>query len=408
MECVEQNYGSTLVFSIGATEFDESDNASSRAQVNVRTFEVESPNLSTHGHWKCDFTETMQQGTRIVGLKLALKWIRRGGPGSKKTLKSDDLISQIESIKVRSDSTLSELFTGKVDGRSILKGDSIQVKLEAGRVLQCGRYKFRVSLHTQDISRARFLDKPIFTSFLDLNTSFDPVRCKKDTPTDVCFRFPVSRHCAYPTAIHAHSSELTGSTYLLNKMAELNLEKVKEKIKREKVTTEEDVEHSLECTVNEFSPAVFRVMLEHMYTGKLLLQPYNYTQKGPDHNRTESCHFEDLYRIAERYEVQSLKETALKAIRYTLNMSIAISILTKITLDDFEEGDVGHAEKAYHQSAKTMVMDTFKEYIMFFGTEIFLLQASKHPEELSIRERQDLISHLGEYIVTNLDRIWSV
>lgn len=126
MECVEQNYGSTLVFSIGATEFDESDKASSRAQVKVRTFEVESPDLSTHGHWKCDFTETMQQGTRIVRLKLALKWIRHGGSGSKKALKSDDLISQIESIKVRSDSTLSELFTDKVDGRSILKGDSIQ------------------------------------------------------------------------------------------------------------------------------------------------------------------------------------------------------------------------------------------------------------------------------------------
>lgn len=275
--------------------------------------------------------------------------------------------------------------------------------------MRCGRYKFRVSLHTQDISRARFLDKPIFTSFLDLDTSFDPVRCKKDTPTDVCFRFPVSRHCADPTVIYAHSSELTGSTYLLNKMADLNLEKVKkEKIKREKATKEEDVEHNFEYTVTEFSPAVFRVMLEHMYTGKLLLQPHNYTQQGPDHNRTERCHFEDLYRIAERYEVQSLKEPALKAIRHTLNMSIAISILTKITLDDLEEGDVSHAENAYQQSAKTMAMVIFKEYIVFFGSEIFVLQASKPPEDLSIHERQNLISHLGEYILANLERILSV
>lgn len=273
--------------------------------------------------------------------------------------------------------------------------------------MRCGRYKFRVSLHTQDISRVRFLENPIFTSFLDLDTSFDPVRYKKDTPTDICFRFPISRHCADPTVIHAHSSELTGSKYLLHKMTELNLEKVKEKIK-EKVTKEEEVEHSFECTVTEFSPAVFRVMLEHMYTGKLLLQPHNYTQQGPDHNRTERCYFEDLYRIAERYEVQSLKEPALKAIRHTLNMSIAISILTKITLDDSEESDVGHAEKAFQQSAKTMAMDIFKEYIVFFGTEIFVLQASKHPEDLSIRERQDLISYLGEYIITNLGRLWSV
>lgn len=137
MECVEQNYSSTLVFSIGATEFDESDKVPSRAQVKMRTFEVESPNLSTHGHWKCDFTETMQQGTRTVGLKLSLKWVHLGGPGSKKALKSDDLIGQIESIKVRSDSTLSELFVDKIDGRSILKGDCIQgnnnVALNAAR-----------------------------------------------------------------------------------------------------------------------------------------------------------------------------------------------------------------------------------------------------------------------------------
>lgn len=192
-------------------------------------------------------------------------------------------------------------------------------------------------------------------------------------------------------------------------MVELNPGKVKkEKIKKEKVKKEEGVEHSFDCTVTEFSPAVFRVMLEHMYTGKLLLQPHSYTQQGPDHNRTERCHFEDLYRIAERYEVQSLKEPALKAIRHTVNMSIAISILTKITLDDPEEDDEGHPEKAYQHSARKMAMDIFKEYIVFFGTEIFVLQAVKHPEDLSIRERQNLILHLGEHIVANLGRLWSV
>lgn len=127
MECIEKNYGSTLVFCVDATEFDKSDKAMSCAQVKVRMFEAESPNLSNHGHWKCDLTETMQRSTQTVGLELSLQWVRHSGTGSsQESLKSDDFISQIKSIKVRSDSTLSELLVNKVDGKSILKGESIQ------------------------------------------------------------------------------------------------------------------------------------------------------------------------------------------------------------------------------------------------------------------------------------------
>ncbi|KAF9329850.1 hypothetical protein BG006_007137 [Podila minutissima] len=403
MECIETNYGSTLVFCVDATEFDKSDKAMSCAQVKVRMFEVESPNLSNHGHWKCDLTETMQRSTQAVGLELSLQWVRHSGTGSsQESLKSNDFISQIKSIKVRSDSTLSELLVDKVDGESIRKGESIQVKLEAGRIAGCGRYKFRVSLHTQDVSRTRFLDKPLFTSFLDLDTSFDPVDCMENTRPDVCFRFPVSRHCAEPTVVCAHSSELKGSTYMLNKMAELSQE-------QSLVKKEKDTDHIFECTITEFSPMVFRVMLQYMYTGKLTLQPHsNYNQQSGDISCAERCHFENLYRIAERYEVQSLKETTLKAIRHTLNMSIAISLLTKISLDDLEADDVGHTEKAYQQSVKMMAMDIVKEYILFFGTEIFVLQTEKRPEDLSIRERQHMVSHLGEYVLANLGYLWSV
>ncbi|KAG0021191.1 hypothetical protein BGZ82_011403 [Podila clonocystis] len=402
MEYVEQNYGSTLVFCVVATEFDKSDKALSRAQVKMRMFEAESPNLGSHGHWKCDLTETIQGSTRTVGLQLSLQWVRQGGTdSSQESLKSDGLISQIKSIKVRSDSTLSELLVDTVDGQSILKGESIQVKLEAKRVVRCGRYKFRVSLHTQDISRVRLLDKPIFTSFLDLDTSFDPVEFKEDTCPDVSFRFPVSRHCAESTVVCAHSSELKESGYLLNKMAKLSLEQAW--IKKER-----DTDHIFECTVTEFSPMVFRVMLQYMYTGEMVLQPHsNYSQQSRDHIHAERCHFEDLYRIAERYEVQTLKELVLKAIRHTLNMSIAISLLTKISLDDLEGDDVGNAEKAYQQSVKAVAMDIVKEYIVFFGAEVFVLQADKRPEDLSIRERQHMIFHLGEYVLANLGRLWS-
>ncbi|KAG0333915.1 hypothetical protein BG000_008790 [Podila horticola] len=322
MECVEQNYGSTLVFCVGATEFDKSDKVLSRAQVKVRTFEAESLNLSNHGHWKCDFTETRQQGTRTVDLGLSLKWASQSGAGySQESLNSDDLISQIKSIKVRSDTTLSELLVDKVNGQSILEGDAIQ--------------------------------------------------------------------------------ELKGSAYLLKKMAGLSQE-------QKRVKKEGNTDHMFECTITEFNPVVFRVMLQYMYTGKLALQPHNnFYQQGQDHNRAGRCSFEDLYRIAERYEIQSLKESALKAIRHTLNMSIAISLLTKISLDDLEGDGVDHAEKAYQRSVKNMAMDIVKEYIVFFGTEIFVLQADKRPKDLSIRERHHMISHLGENVLTNLGCLWT-
>lgn len=223
----------------------------------------------------------------------------------------------------------------------------------------------------------------------------------ENTRPDVCFRFPVSRHCAESTVVCAHSTELKGSTYLLNKMAELSQEQVL--VKKEK-----DTDHIFECTITEFSPMVFRVMLQYMYTGKLTLQSHsNYNQQSRDISCAERCHFENLYRIAERYEVQSLKETTLKAIRHTLNMSIAISLLTKISLDDLEGDDVGHAEKAYQQSVKMMAMDIVKEYIWFFGTKIFVLQTDKRPEDLSIREGQHMVSHLGEYVLVNLGCLWS-
>ncbi|KAG0086789.1 hypothetical protein BGZ92_007869 [Podila epicladia] len=365
-------------------------------------FEAESPNLSTHGHWKCGLTETMQRNTKTVSLELSLQWVRHNDTGShQESLKSDDFISQIKSIKVHSDSTLSELHVCKVDGLSILKGDSIQVKLEAERTARCGQYKFRITLHTQDVSQARFLAKPFFTSFLELDTSFDPVESMENTRPDVFFRFPVSRHCAESTVICAHSSELKGSKYFLNKLAEKNQEHGW--LKKEK-----DTNHIFESTINEFSPMVFRVMLQYMYTGKLALQSQiNYNQQSRDKTYIDKCHFENLYRIAERYEIQSLKETTLKAIRHTLNMSIAISLLAKISLDDVEGDDVSHTEKSYQQSVKTMVMDIVKEYILFFGTEIFMLQTEKRPEDLSIHECQHMISHLGEYVLANLGCLWS-
>ncbi|KAG0345627.1 hypothetical protein BG004_003438 [Podila humilis] len=418
----EQNYGSTLVFCVVATQFDTSGESVSYPQVKTRVFEATSENLSSKGHWRCLLTETMQQATRSVDLRLSLKWIHDSEHGLSALCEPDSFISQIRSVKVHSDTTLSELVVTRVDGERILHGASIEMNMEAGRVTRCGRYKFRVALHTQDISRSQFLDRPIFTSFLDLDTSFNPTEYLKSSPPDVCFYFPVSSHCFQPTHIYAHSSELKGSNYLLSKFAELK------RLRRERDAKAKGKEQNFECTVTEFSPGVFRVMLQFMYTGKMGLkkltipkeeaplqeshQVYDMQQeqKPIGFRRAERCHFEDLYKIAERYEVHSLKEPALKAIRNTLNMLFGISLLTSTSLDK-SQADIScqiPSERVLDESTRTMMMDIVKEYILFFGTEIFSLgdDSREQKKDFSVADGRGMISYLGEHVLGNLVRLW--
>ncbi|KAG0258824.1 hypothetical protein BG011_003045 [Mortierella polycephala] len=431
----DENYASTLIFSLVCTNFEES-GAEEPEQTITRIFEKTSSNLSQYGCWRCVFTETKKQ---TVELQLSLCWVPNRDTCPAPTLftsrqiqdttptRAQEPISRIKSIKVRSDSTLSELLVGRLDGRRIL-----EVKLQPVRVLRKGRYKFRIAFHTQDISRSWFLERTVVTSFLDIDSDFEPTKYQSDVPPDVCFQFPTSLNDLgeYAT-IHAHSFALEESGYFAQRLA--------------KVTKDHaDLEHpfyGIVCTVTEFSPTVFRAMLRYLYTGKVRLKklpeedrtglapgsgpsgvqapdPSYYGRKSiePKWCKATSRHpevmcFEDLYRIGERYEISALKALALRAMQCTLNMSLALSILAKISpqndgmepkQEDEEQG------RFLHDMVMGLAVSIVKEYIQFFGTEMTTTSAQDRGsvEELSIEERKDIIWYIGEIVLRNISRFW--
>ncbi|KAF9149206.1 hypothetical protein BG015_009023 [Linnemannia schmuckeri] len=447
-----QDYALTLSFSVLCSTFDVSETAPN-TQTKTRIFDKTFANLSQHGCWHCVFTETKRKKKACIELNLSLIWQSYQYPMSSSGSSSSsnqyetaagqqnvaanarELISRIQSIKVRSDSTLSELLVDHLDGRRIFEGDTIQVKLQSGRVTRNGRYKFRIAFHTHDISRSQFLEHPIFTSFLDIYTYFEPEQYWKDTPPDVCFYFPASRAVHEPISIIAHSSALKESQYFAQRLTEVTEEKA----------TRGSPFYGVLCNITEFTPQVFRAMLRYLYTGRLRLKKRHEEAQRRTTSRTAqndsetsgttseiytfgvfetggrrkkrrgepgAVYFEDLYRISERYEIPTLKALSLKAMQCSLNMSVAISLLAKCRPEGREEEkdkDMWRRvpEAILNRLQWAMAKDSVKEYIQFFGTEVTTSATDAFlRQNLSVEERNDMINSLGEDILSNLYRFW--
>ncbi|KAF9129717.1 hypothetical protein BGW39_003861 [Mortierella sp. 14UC] len=430
-----QNYGSTLSFSLVCSEFDVSETAPN-IQTKIRTFDKVSANLSQYGCWHCIFTETKKNHRSCIELNLSLNWRSAQDPSaplSQQGIASSarGLISRIQSIKMRSDSTLSELLVDRLDGHRIFEGDTIQVKLQSERVTRNGRYKFRIAFHTQDISRSRFLEHPIFPSFLDIYSDFYPEQYWKHAPPDVCFYFPASKTVHEPISINAHSAALGESQYFAQRLTEVTEEKA----------TQGSPFYGVLCNITEFTPPVFRTMLRYLYTGRLRFkkpeeEAQRRTTMGSGQSEKESTetsgvytfgafeteerrkkrhdepgavYFEDLYRISERYEIPTLKALSLKAMQCTLNMSVAISMLAKCHPESGEDkGEPGRdLEPVLNKLQWAMAKDSVKEYIQFFGTEVTTSANDVLPNRgMSVEERKHMINSLGDDILNNLYRFW--
>ncbi|KAF9092150.1 hypothetical protein BGX29_010597 [Mortierella sp. GBA35] len=439
-----QNYGSTLSFSVVCSTFDISESAPN-VQTKTRTFDKVSANLGQYGYWHCVFTETKKATRSCVELDLSLAWKLHHDPSApehetqtgQQEAASDakELISRIRSIKMRSDSTLSELLVDQLDGRRIFEGDAIQVKLQSGRVTRNGRYKFRIAFHTQDISRSRFMEHPIFTSFIDIHSDFEPEKYWKDTLPDVCFYFPVSRAVREPISIHAHSAALGESQYFAQRLAEVTEEKA----------TRGSPFYGVLCNITEFTPPVFRTMLRYLYTGRLRPKKADEEAQKRTTSTAAQCessttgiagvytvgafeteerrkkrrdepgavYFEDLYRISERYEIPTLKALSLKAMQCSLNASVAIAMLSKCRpeagrgQEEENETQNRNSEAVLNGLQWAMAKDSVKEYIQFFGTEVITSTKDPDPgQDLSIDEHRDMINYLGDTILSNLYRFW--
>ncbi|KAI1300534.1 hypothetical protein EDD11_006101 [Mortierella claussenii] len=416
-----QNYGSTLVFSIVRSQFGEDAERATAlpTQKIVRTFDKTSTNLSQYGWWRCIFEETKRHHQRTIELQLSLSWVPIPEPfelassSSSDSLEvkdsSDDehrrrqqqqqrspnrssfneLIGRIRSVIIRSDSTLSELLVAQLDGGCLLDGEFITVRLQPDRVLRNNQYKFRIGLYTQDISRSRILKHPIFTSFLDIDSSFEPSNYRPEDAPDVLFQFPMFKtqggssiniergsgtgtgagagrdQPTLCTIIQAHSSVVCKSHYFAQRVAEVKEERARSGLPFRGII----------CVITEFSPAVFRTMLRFLYTGRIRIQDLEKaTEKRVavgrgggqgreqvetvalvtpirvqpqeaglydgraiegrgvcrQERRSETVYFEDLYHISGRYGIQELRTLSLKAMQCTLNLSIAVGMLAKL------------------------------------------------------------------------------
>ncbi|KAF9919038.1 hypothetical protein BX616_002702 [Lobosporangium transversale] len=464
----EQNYVSTLTFSVVCSQFESSSLAVRPLPVQtiVRTFDKASTNLSLNGRWHCVFEETKRHYQNTTQLSLSLKWIPikyLGGISEEGTYSTDndnimtlnpacELIRRIRSIKVRSDSTLSELLFAQMDGDCILNGEFIKVRLQPNRVLRNDRYKFRISFYTQDISYARFLGRPIFFTFMDIDTFFDPVQYLPNDLPDIFFQFPAYESHEEIITIQAHSSMICRSQYFAQRLAEVAGNSWRGST----------AFRVINCMITEFRPPVFRVMLRFIYTGRLLIEKHSrrnkqivsslhstistqqaqgpvaigkvktnegHQQKG---RQSDVVYFEDLYRISERYEIPELRALSLKAIQCTLNMSIAIAMIAKqssdprkadvskddgnyvhyqqqkSTEDEAEEMKPAVRQEYYMKIQKELVKNMVKEYIQFFATEASRLTIKDMTSTpvLSAQEGLQMVRVVGDLVLENAYRLW--
>ncbi|KAF9937655.1 hypothetical protein BGZ65_001243 [Modicella reniformis] len=403
----EQNYGSTISFSVLCSDFSNmSINAPSKTI--VRTFDRISVNLSQFGCWRCVFEETKRQHHSDIELHLSLSWIPSSdwsihGSSMSQQSQAQELISRIKSVKILSDSTLSELLVKQLDGQSLLKGEFIKA-----------------------------------TPFLDLDDEFNPMEYR-DEPPDIILQFLASKVLREDTTILVHSSALGESRYFTQKVTEAREEKAR---KGEPFS-------GLTCLIAEFTPAIFRVMLRYLYVGRLELKSRSKqaerkviassspplvsvkprgasrlrreagkeNEEGCKHfkkwrSQQDTVYFEDLYRISERYDIPALKTLSLKAMQCTLNMSIAIGILANLPCEPREaaRGLVGRSEeeKQFDKMQVGLALDNVKEYIHFFGLEATNLVKENRDAKvhLSVESRVELIQYIGDAILNNMSRLW--
>lgn len=146
----DQNYGSTISFSIVRSNFDDLP-IDSPTQTIVRAFDKVVSHTGVHGHWCCVFEEIKRQHRSAVELYLSLNWVvgpdPSDHPSSQEASSSSfiattdrpagqknaahqarEFIRRIRSVKIRSDSTLSELLVAPLDGACLLHGEFIKGK----------------------------------------------------------------------------------------------------------------------------------------------------------------------------------------------------------------------------------------------------------------------------------------
>ncbi|KAF8930629.1 hypothetical protein EDD21DRAFT_356105 [Dissophora ornata] len=434
----EQVYGSTLSFSVVCSEF-EAIGTDSPAKTIIRTFDKTSTNLSQYGCWHCIFEESKKQRQRVIELYLSLNWVLSSEPpfpvSSSSTKGGSDrdmayeLIGRINSVKIRSDSTLSELLVDRIDGRCLHAGGLLKVRLQPDRVLRNGRYKFMVGFYTQDILRTRRLERQIFTSFVDIDPEFDPTELRQDETADVTFEFPAPKYGQGPITIQAHSSALQKSRYFEQRMTEVVQEKAHSNLPYNGIT----------CVITEFSPNIFRAMLRYLYTGHMRMRNctgeadvietlFSIPAEPPKHDGyatglrggarseirvLEKVCFEDLYRISERYEIPGLRTLSLKAMQYTLDMSIAIAMLIKLPCKPSELRQVpgqynssGKEEQRLNKVQLAQVVSTVKEYIQFFGLEVSTWPTENQDckLELSVEDCLETIRYIGDCVLNSVSQ----
>ncbi|KAF9103128.1 hypothetical protein BGX27_010723, partial [Mortierella sp. AM989] len=399
-----------------------------------RTFNKFSTNLYQYGSWCCVFEETKKQHQESIELHLSLNWVPSSNPPSGiKQIghnSAQELLSRIRSVKIRSDSTLSDLLVTHLDGGCLLQGEFIKVRLQPDRVLRNGRYKFRIGFYTKVIPTSGF--RPFSATFLGIDPEFDPVSCRPNESPDVTFQFPASDLSSAPTVIMAHSSVIKQSQYFAHRVAEV----VKEQ------TCRGIPFNGIACAITEFNPEVFRAMLMFLYTGKLRVK--NISDRAgkktdavpPDLSKKKlfelknrgvdlkghvqqpgKVYFEDLYRISERYEISALKELSLKAIQCNLSMSIAISTLTKLpgeSLKNLNElsDKAGDREELTRQGRLNMIQiqlarSSIKEYIQFFGMYATIPTIKRHAKgDISpVQESLEIIHYIGDCVLDSIGHV---
>ncbi|KAF9200118.1 kinesin motor protein cin8 [Haplosporangium sp. Z 27] len=339
-------------------------------------------------------------------------------------------MSRIRSIKIRSDSTLSELLVTQLDGRCLLEGEFIRVRLQPDRVLRNGRYKFQIGFYTKDISGSNPFDHPLFMPILEIDPDFDPVGCRLNESPDVTFQFPCSNPSGIPTIIMAHSSVIKRSQYFAHRVAEVVEKKTREGIPFNGIT----------CEITEFTSSVFRVMLQFLYLGRLRFknisdkveQESGYSASSPAMGelprtrayrsnptgqekhiwRSEKVYFGDLFRIAERYGIPALCTLSLRGMQCTLSMSIAIAMLTNLPcnfssapecLDEHKKDNEGCKNEGSMSNIQIkLARDIIKEYMRFIVEVTIPRQSFKEP--VSREESLEILQHLGDCVLESIEQ----
>ncbi|KAF9904747.1 hypothetical protein EC991_002384 [Linnemannia zychae] len=359
------NYGSTLSFSLVCSVFDVSETAPS-IQTKSRTFDRVPANLNQDGCWHCVFTETKKKHKPCIELTLSLNWMSAHiSPASSSqqgaASNTRAFISRIQSIKMRSDSTLSEILVDRLDGRRIFEGDSIQASETLHEPIS-------INAHSSALGESQYFAQrltEITEGKATRGSPFYGVLCNITEFTPPVFR--VMLRFLY--------------------MGRLRFKRRDEKARGRVATRtgqseKESTEISGVCSFGVFETE---------------------ERRAKHQNEHGAVDFRDIYRISERYQIPALKALSLKAMRCALSMSMAISMLVKCHPENGE--DKGESDRdpetALNKLQWTLAKDSVKEYIRFYGTEV----TTSADETLINKDMSvDTVNFLGDAILNNLYR----